>query len=196
VAERLGLRFVDSGLMYRAVALVALDRGTDLSAGGDLTRLAAELPVRVLDRRVWAGDQELTERIYDKEVSEVVSRIAKVAGVRLALVAQQRGLGREGVVMAGRDIGTVVFPDADFKFFLTASLEERVRRRSVQLAQRGEAVDAEAMALEVEARDRLDSERSVSPLRPAEDAIIIDTDDLDVDAVVGLALSRIQGRSD
>ncbi len=97
--------------------------------------------------------------------------------------------------MAGRDIGTVVFPDADFKFFLTASLGERVRRRAAQLAERGETVDAEGMAMEVEARDFVDSQRSVAPLRPAEDAEIIDTDSLDVEGVVRLLLSRIEGHA-
>jgi cytidylate kinase len=108
------------------------------------------------------------------------------------MVAQQRAMGRGGVVMAGRDIGTVVFPDADFKFFLTASLGERVRRRAAQLEERGERVDAEGMATEVEARDLMDSQRSVAPLRPAEDAEIVDTDALDVEAVVRLLRSRIE----
>jgi cytidylate kinase len=193
LAQHLGLRFVDSGLMYRAIALAALDRGVDLGAGAELTRLAAAVPVRIDDRRVWAGDEEFTGRIYSQDVSKVASRIAKVAGVRLAMVAQQRALGRGGVVMAGRDIGTVVFPDADFKFFLTASLGERVRRRTAQLEERGERVDAEGMAMEVEARDFVDSQRSVAPLRPAEDAEIIDTDLLDVEGVVRLLLSRIEG---
>jgi cytidylate kinase len=193
LAQHLGLRFVDSGLMYRAIALAALDRGVDLGAGAELTRLAAAVPIRIDDRRVWAGDEEFTGRIYSQDVSKVASRIAKVAGVRLAMVAQQRALGRGGVVMAGRDIGTVVFPDADFKFFLTASLGERVRRRTAQLEERGERVDAEGMAMEVEARDFVDSQRSVAPLRPAEDAEIIDTDLLDVEGVVRLLLSRIEG---
>jgi cytidylate kinase len=195
LADHLGLRFVDSGLMYRAIALAAIDRGVDLGAGAELTHLAAGLPVRIEDRRVWAGEEELTQRIYSQDVSKVASRIAKVAGVRLALVAQQRALGRGGVVMAGRDIGTVVFPDADVKFFLTASLGERVRRRAAQLAERGETVDAEGMAMEVEARDFVDSQRSVAPLRPAEDAEIIDTDRLDVEGVVRLLLSRIEGHA-
>jgi cytidylate kinase len=193
LADHLGLRFVDSGLMYRAIALAAIDRGVDLGAGAELTHLAAGVPIRIEDRRVWAGDEELTHRIYNQDVSKVASRIAKVAGVRLAMVAQQRALGRGGVVMAGRDIGTVVFPDADFKFFLTASLGERVRRRAAQLEERGEHVDAEGMAMEVEARDFVDSQRSVAPLRPAEDAEIIDTDLLDVEGVVRLLLSRIEG---
>jgi cytidylate kinase len=134
----------------------------------------------------------VTERVYDPTISEVVSRVAKVAGVRLAMVAQQRALARGGVVMAGRDIGTVVFPDADHKFFLTASVAERVRRRAAQLAARGEAVDPEKMATEVTARDRMDSERTVAPLRAAEDAVVIDTDALDLDGVIAEVLRDVR----
>jgi cytidylate kinase len=112
--------------------------------------------------------------------------------VREALVAQQRTLGRKGVVMAGRDIGTVVFPDADFKFFLTASLDEKVRRREVQFERRGERVDPEAMRQEVETRDRVDTERAVAPLRPAPDAVVIGTDNLTVDQVVDLMVQHVK----
>ncbi|MEP7106191.1 MAG: (d)CMP kinase, partial [Chloroflexota bacterium] len=121
VADALGLPFVDTGLMYRAAALAALQRGVDLGEGAALTALAAQLKVRIEGRRVWLDGEEVTDRVYDPAISQVVSRVAKVAGVRLAMVAQQRALGRGGVVMAGRDIGTVVFPDAGHKFFLTAS---------------------------------------------------------------------------
>lgn len=192
LADRMGLRFVDSGLMYRAISVAALDRGVDLGDGAQLTRLAMAVPVRVEDRRVWAGEAELTDRIYGPDLSEIVSRVAKIAGVRLAMVAQQRALARGGVVMAGRDIGTVVFPDADHKFFLTASLAERVRRRAAQLEARGEKADAEAMAREVERRDLIDSQRSVAPLKAAEDAEIVDTDSMDVEGVVEHVLSRVK----
>jgi CMP/dCMP kinase len=192
VAEALGLPFVDTGLMYRAVALAAIERGVEVGDGAALTALAAGLKVRTEGRRVWVDDAEVTDRVYDPRISEVVSRVAKVAGVRLALVAQQRALARGGVVMAGRDIGTVVFPDADHKFFLTASVAERVRRRAAQLAARGEAVDPEKMATEVTARDRMDSKRTVAPLRAAEDAVVIDTDALDLDGVVAEVLRHVR----
>ena len=104
-------------------------------------------------------------------------------------------MGESGVVMAGRDIGTVVFPDADHKFFLVASLEEKVRRRAAQYERRGERVDEEAMRKEVELRDRVDSERPVAPLRPDEDAVIIDTDHLDVDQVVDRIVGHVQART-
>ena len=189
VAERLGLPFIDSGLMYRAIAALAAEEGIDQEDAPALARLAGRVKVRVEGRRVWADGRELTERVYDPELNPMLARVSKVAGVRVALVAQQRALARGGVVMAGRDIGTVVFPDAGFKFFLTAGLDERVRRRAAQFEARGEAVDAEAMRREVAERDRADSQRTVAPLRPADDAIIIETDDLDLEQTVEKVLS-------
>ncbi len=179
--------------MYRAVAETALERGVDVGDGAALAALANHLAVRVDGRRVWVDGEEVTERVYEPRISEVVSRVAKVAGVRLAMVAEQRRMARGGVVMAGRDIGTVVFPDADHKFFLTASLEERVRRRAAQLEARGQPVDAEKMRVEVIERDRMDSQRTVAPLRAAEDAAVIDTDGLDLDGVVARVLEVVGG---
>jgi len=114
--------------------------------------------------------------------------------VRESLVRRQREMAGNGVVMAGRDIGTVVFPDADHKFFLTASLEEKVRRRAAQYERRGENADREAMRLEVEARDRIDTQRKVAPLKAAADAVLIDTDHLDVDQVVDAILEHVRQR--
>jgi cytidylate kinase len=189
VGERLGLPFVDSGLMYRAIAALASRQGIEQDDAPGLARLAGGVKMRIEGRRVWADGEELTERVYDPALNPMLSRVSKVAGVRVALVAQQRALARGGVIMAGRDIGTVVFPDADYKFFLRASLDERVRRRAAQFEARGESVDAEAMRREVAERDRQDSERTVAPLRPAEDAIIIDTDNLDLEQTVVKVLS-------
>jgi cytidylate kinase len=194
VAEALGLSFVDSGLMYRAVTKLAAERGIDPSDVDALVELARQTELKVEGDRVWADDVELTEGIFDADHMEALPRISAIAGVREALVAQQRRLGQGGVVMAGRDIGTVVFFDADDKFFLTASLEEKVRRRAAQYERRGEVVDQEAMRREVEARDRVDTERAVAPLRPAPDAIVIDTDHLTVDEVVDAILRHIGKR--
>ena len=194
VAEALDLPFVDSGLMYRAVTKVASERGIDPGDTDALIELARSTELKVDGERVWADGLELTEGIFDADHMDALPQISAIAGVREALVAQQRRLGRGGVVMAGRDIGTVVFPDADYKFFLTASLEEKVRRRAAQYEKRGEAVDEEAMRKEVEARDRVDTERAVAPLRPAPDAIVIDTDELTVDEVVDKILRRIGER--
>jgi cytidylate kinase len=194
VAEALRLPFVDSGLMYRAVTKLASERGIDPGDADALIDLARKTELKVDGERVWADGVELTEGIFDADHMDALPRVSAVAGVREALVAQQRRLGHGGVVMAGRDIGTVVFPDADYKFFLVASLEEKVRRRAAQYERRGEAVDEEAMRKEVEARDRVDTERAVAPLRPAPDAIVIDTDQLTVDEVVDKILRRIGAR--
>jgi len=196
VAERLGLPFIDSGLMYRAITRLAAERGIDPGDADAVTGLAKSVDLKVDGDRVWADRIDLTEGIYDADFAEALPRISAIPGVREALVAQQRRLALDGVVMAGRDIGTVVFPNADYKFFLTASLEEKVRRRAAQYERRGERVDPDVMRREVEARDRVDTERVVAPLRPAPDAVVIDTDNLDVDEVVDLIVRLVeQGRS-
>lgn len=184
VAERLGLPFIDSGLMYRAITRLAAQHGVDPRDAEAVARLAESTRLRIDGERVWADGQELTDGIYDSDYADALPIVSANPGVRKALVEQQRRMGESGVVMAGRDIGTVVFPHADHKFFLVASLDEKVRRRAVQYERRGERVDEEAMRKEVELRDRVDSHRPVAPLRPADDAVIIDTDQLDVDQVV------------
>jgi cytidylate kinase len=186
VAERLGLPFIDSGLMYRAITRLAAERAIDAGDADAVAKLANSVKLDVDGERVWADGVELTDGIYDADFADALPRVSANPGVREALVAQQRKLGRAGIVMAGRDIGTVVFPDADHKFFLTASLDEKVRRREAQFERRGERVDPEVMRKEVETRDRVDTERAVAPLRPAPDAVVIDTDNLSVDEVVDL----------
>jgi len=195
VAEKLGLPFIDSGLMYRAITRLAMQRGIDPRDAAAVTKLAESTKLRIDGERVWADGQELTEGIYDADYADALPIISAIPGVRKALVEEQRRMGESGVVMAGRDIGTVVFPDAGHKFFLVASLEEKVRRRAAQYERRGERVDEEAMRKEVELRDRVDSERPVAPLRPAEDAVIIDTDHLDLDQVVDRIVGRVQARA-
>jgi len=195
VAEKLGLPFIDSGLMYRAITRLAMQRGIDPRDAAAVTRLADTTKLRIDGERVWADGQELTEGIYDADYADALPIISAIPGVRKALVEEQRRMGESGVVMAGRDIGTVVFPDAGHKFFLVASLEEKVRRRAAQYERRGERVDEEAMRKEVELRDRVDSERPVAPLRPAEDAVIIDTDHLDLDQVVDRIVGHVQART-
>jgi cytidylate kinase len=192
VAERLGLPFIDSGLMYRAITRLAGMRGLDPHDSDTMTRLADATKIRIEGERVWADGTELTEGIYDTDYADALPVVSATAGVRKALVEQQRQMAKGGVVMAGRDIGTVVFPDADHKFFLIASLDEKVRRRAAQYERRGERVDEEAMRKEVELRDRIDSERPIAPLRPADDAVIIDTDHLDVEQVVDRILDHVR----
>ncbi len=192
VAERLGLPFIDSGLMYRAITRLAAERGIDPGDSDAVATLAHAVRVTVDGERVWADGAELTDGIYDADFADALPRISANPGVREALVAQQRSLGRSGIVMAGRDIGTVVFSDADYKFFLTASLDEKVRRREAQFERRGERVDPEVMRKEVETRDRVDTERAVAPLRPASDAVLIETDNLTVDEVVDQIVQHVQ----
>lgn len=192
VAEKLGLPFIDSGLMYRAITRLAAERGIDARDSDAVTRLAEATRLRIDGERVWADGKELTEGIYDTDYADALPIVSATPGVRKALVEQQRAMGRDGVVMAGRDIGTVVFPNAEHKFFLVASLDEKVRRRAVQYERRGERVDEEAMRKEVELRDRVDSNRPVAPLRPAKDAVIIDTDHLDVDQVVDRMVNEVR----
>ena len=194
VAEKLGLPFIDSGLMYRAVTRLATERGIPTHDAGAVTTLAESTKMRIEGERVWADEQELTDGIYDTDYADALPIVSAIPGVRKALVEQQREMGASGAVMAGRDIGTVVFPDADHKFFLIASLDEKVRRRAAQYERRGERVDQEAMRKEVEMRDRVDSERPVAPLRPAPDAVIIDTDHLDLDQVVERILENVRQR--
>jgi cytidylate kinase len=194
VAEALGLPFVDSGLMYRAITRLAAERGIDPHDSAAVARLAQSTQIKLDGERVWADGVDLTHGIYDADHAEALPLISAIPGVREALVAQQRLMGRTGVVMAGRDIGTVVFPDADHKFFLVATLDEKVRRRAAQYERRGERVDHEAMRKEVEERDRVDTQRAVAPLRPAPDAVVIDTDRLDIDQVVDVILRNIGER--
>jgi cytidylate kinase len=194
VADTLGLPFVDSGLMYRAVTRLAAERGVDPGDSDALSELARSVDLTIDGERIWADGVDLTEGIYDADHSDALPRVSAIPGVREALVAKQRRLGEGGVVMAGRDIGTVVFPDADHKFFLTASLDEKVRRRTAQYERRGERVDEDAMRREVEGRDRIDTQRAVAPLRPAPDAVVLKTDQLDVDQVVDLILRHVGQR--
>jgi cytidylate kinase len=191
VAEALRLPFVDSGLMYRVVGRLAVEQGLDLDDADALTRLAGATTVHIDGRCVGVNGRDITGQVYAPELSAAASQVAQAPGVRLAVVAQLRAMGRGGVVMAGRDIGTVVFPDDDHKFFLTASSEVRARRRAAQIEQRGEAADRDQLRVEVEERDRRDAGRAVAPMRAAEDAVVIDTDDLDLPEVVAEVLRRV-----
>ena len=194
VAEVLGLTFVDSGLLYRVVGRLALERGLDLDDAEAVSRLAGATTVTIDGRCVRADGRDITGQVYAPDLSDAASQVAQVPGVRLAVVAQLRAMGKGGVVMAGRDIGTVVFPDANFKFYLTASSAVRAGRRAAQIRQRGETADPEQLQVEVEKRDRRDAGRAVAPMRPAADAVVLDTDDLDLPQVVESILGDVSRR--
>jgi len=189
VARRLSYRFVDTGAMYRAITWLALERHVDLGDESALAELAQRAKLDIEDGSESAGVMvdgvDLTDRLRSPAVGEAVSHVSRVAGVRQAMVSLQRQLAADGgVVMAGRDVGTVVLPDAPLKVYLDASPEERSRRRHEELLTGGREATSEQVQQELALRDAIDSEREVSPLRPAEDAIIIHTDHLSLDEVV------------
>lgn len=192
LAKRLGYLFLDTGAMYRAVALSALRQGIATSNGDVLTRVAESLPINIErpasdcgDDRAYTvkiGDEDVTWEIRKPEVEAVVSSVAAWPGVRQAQVLQQRRIARLGpVVMVGRDITTEVLPNADLKIYLDASLEERARRRFVELKARGRDVTLEQVEAEIAHRDDIDMHRAAGALRQAEDAVRVDTDGLDID---------------
>ena len=195
VAQALGIAFLDTGAMYRGVTLVCLERGIHPSDEVQCTRVAQELDLS-FDRegRLLIDGDPGEPDIRSQTVTLNVSAVSAHPGVREAIVREQRSLARRlgGVVAEGRDTTTVVFPDADFKFFLDASVEERARRRALQ-EERPEA--REAIQADIERRDRLDTTRAHSPLHRAEGAIAIDAGALDVDQVVARVLEVVRGAS-
>ncbi|HAF10019.1 MAG TPA: (d)CMP kinase [Chloroflexi bacterium] len=201
VAERLGYLFLDTGAMYRAVALAAMRRGIDPDDGEKLSDLVTTVRIMIgpptkQDGRAYTvllDGNDVTWEIRSADIDRIVSQVARVSGVRDAMVEQQRSLAGTGrVVMVGRDIGTVVLPDAERKIFLTASAGERARRREEELASRGERRPRHELLHEILRRDQLDTERPVSPLRAADDAIVVPTDGLAVREALDKVLAAIQ----
>lgn len=189
LAQRFGYTHIDTGAMYRCVALAARRAGLDPDGEAALAALCSHLKISFArengDQRVLLNDEDVSEAIRTPEVSLLTSRISAHARVREAMVALQRQLGAAGgVVLEGRDIGTVVFPDAEVKFFLEASARERGRRRFEELRGKGLEVDLEGTVAEVEARDEADRNRTHAPLVQAEDAVVIDSTRLDIPQVL------------
>jgi CMP/dCMP kinase len=199
LAARLGFAFLDTGAIYRALALVARRQGVDWSDGAALAVLAESLPLVFAPEgdvnRVLVEGQDVTREIRAPEMSDGASRVSAHPPVRAALLALQRRLAAAGSLVAeGRDMGTVVFPDARAKFFLTASARERARRRTVELAAAGRPADPDAVLKEMLARDERDSTRAASPLRRAEDALEIDTEALTAAEVVEKMAGVVRSR--
>ncbi|MGV8082730.1 MAG: (d)CMP kinase [Coriobacteriia bacterium] len=199
VAERLGMRFLDTGAMYRSVAARGRELGIDDFDDAALARIAsAERISFTFDesgQRVFIGGKDVTRAIRTPEIDGAVSAVASLPGVRAAMVAQQRQIANTGdFVVEGRDIGTVVFPDADVKVYLTASAEERARRRTAQHETLGMAVEPEDVQEALERRDEFDSSREHSPLTAAADAVILDTTDLSLEQVIKRVLELAKGR--
>jgi cytidylate kinase len=197
LAERLGVRVLDSGAFYRAVALRALRDGVPLEDAGAVHELARRSTIDVAGSpshvHVFLDGEDVTERIRTPEVSEAASRVAAAPEVRRLLVRWQRELAESGpLVGEGRDLGTVVFPDADVKVFLDADLATRAQRRCRELQARGIAVSLEAVREDLQRRDQRDRTRSDSPLKPAEGAVVVDTTGLNLEEQVEAALAVVR----
>lgn len=194
VARALGWHFLDSGALYRAVGVAALRSGTDLADSDALVGLIRAAGIRFEDRLdqeplILLGGEDISAAIRSEEAGMAASRVAAQPAVRATLLVRQRDFRQPpGLVADGRDMGTVVFPDADLKVFLTASAEERARRRHKQLSEKGIDAMLSVLLREIEERDLRDRTRSVAPLVPADDARIIDSTSLSIDAVVATVL--------
>lgn len=192
VAKRLGIVYLDTGAMYRAVTYQTLIEKRSVQNAHDLEIIVEALELEVAPGQIWANGKNVTEAIRQPEISRNVSYVAMDAYVRKCMVDLQRKIaGTQSVIMDGRDIGTHVLPNAKFKFFLTATAEERAKRRQIELEKAGYSVDYKTLVDEINERDRLDSEREVSPLKIADDAEIIDTTELTIDQVIDLILKKI-----
>ena len=189
VASALGVTYIDTGAMYRAVAWSVIEAGIVPSDSGAVCALAERLVIRLTRDRVFAGGVDITDRIRTPEISNLTSPLSALGCVRTRLVALQQEMAtRGGVVMEGRDIGTVVLPDADVKVFLTASQAERVRRRREELEAQGIVLSTAQLAADIAARDDRDASRDVAPMVPASDAVLLESDGLDVGEVVSRIL--------
>ncbi|HBF58765.1 MAG TPA: (d)CMP kinase [Exiguobacterium sp.] len=198
LAARLDYVYIDTGAMYRAVTLAALEQSLDLNNGEVLGELMKSLDIRLTPgengQRVFIGDREVTDAIRSIEITNNVSFVARQKEVRAALVTAQRKLADQGgIVMDGRDIGTVVLPDAELKVFLTATVEERAARRHRENIARGIDSDITVLQEEIALRDKRDSEREVSPLRQADDALYLDTTEMTIDQVVDRLMELAEG---
>jgi cytidylate kinase len=197
LAETLGYSFIDTGVMYRAITWLALNNGASIEEPESLGRLAVSNPVQLVNgdsSTVRIGGHEVGSELRTPRVEDHVSAVSSVSQVRAALVARQRELTiQRSIVMTGRDIGTVVLPGADLKVYLMASPERRARRRWQEQRERGDEVEFDDVLAETKRRDRIDSDRVDSPLRPANDAWLLDTDRLTVAEVVDCIVARMEG---
>lgn len=189
LAQHLGIIYLDTGAMYRGVTLLAQRQGVLPEEGPALEQLLEKLSLnfRMIEGKkcLFNHDENIEESIRKPEISKIVSEYAKLASVRTAMTQQQQRIAAEtSVIMDGRDIGTVVLPNADFKFFITASVEERARRRYLELKEKGIDQDYQELVEDIAKRDRLDSTRDIAPLKQAEDAILVDTDALNAEEVL------------
>lgn len=199
LAKRLGLRYLDTGVMYRAITWLALKNSTSMEDEDALGTLAEVTPIRLDGQnsdQVFVTDISVGPELRESKVDKHVSLVSRVPAVRRALVKQQRSLASEGnIVVVGRDIGTVVLPDADLKIYITASVEERARRRWREFQGQGRETDFQRVLEETQARDDMDSHRTDSPLKPADNAWVLNTDGLTGLEVVDLIVQRVEESS-
>lgn len=200
LTQRFGWHFLDSGALYRLTALAARRQGVGFDDAAGLARVARELPVEfrpqaVGDLQIFLYGQEVSREIRTEQAGNDASRVAAVPAVREALLARQRAFRQApGLVADGRDMGTTVFPDAPLKIFLTASAEVRAERRYKQLKEKGLDANLHSLFIEIAERDERDRNRSVSPLKPAEDAVVIDTSTLGIEEVLAVVLAECRAR--
>jgi CMP/dCMP kinase len=195
LARRLGFTYLDTGAMYRAVALWALRQGIETDDRHRMEQLALAADIQLQDGKIFLNGEDVSEAIRTAEVSGGASQGAAIPGVRRAMVAKQRAIAeRTSVVMEGRDIGTVVFPDADIKIYLDANAAERVRRRLHEERSKGRKPDAAVVARQIEERDRRDTTRPDSPLVQAPDAVYLDTTRLNLEEVEEAILKIVRAR--
>ncbi len=197
LAKELHYLYIDTGAMYRAVALAAIRQGIAIDEEEKLSVLAKDCQIRLQndgeEYRVFLNGKDVSKEIRLPEVSAVASPVSAIGGVRRSLVAQQQDMAKEGcVVMDGRDIGTKVLPQADCKIFLTASLEERAKRRFLELQEKGLPDTYEQVKEDIRQRDDRDSNRANSPLKQAEDAYLLDSTNLSIEEVVAIVLQRVR----
>lgn len=192
VAELLGYEYIDTGAMYRAVTLKALDANVDLEDYETVSKLAHECRIEFEDNLVFLDGKDVTVEIRSPRINKNVSLVARIPGVRKVLVESQRQYGHTGgVIIDGRDIGTVVLPNADKKIFLTASVDERAKRRYNEMVGKGFSVSLDDVLADVMTRDQIDSTRQVAPLKAAPDAQIIDTTNFSIEEVVSVILDSL-----
>lgn len=185
VASRLGFHYLDSGALYRLAGLLAVRAGISPDDEDKLARIASAMPCRFDGGRILLGDEDVTEAIRTEEAGNMASRVATSPALRQALIALQLGFRRPpGLVADGRDMATVIFPDADLKVYLTASAEKRAERRHKQLMEKGFSANINTLRQDLEERDRRDAERAAAPLKPAEGARVLDTSDIIVEEAV------------
>lgn len=203
LAHELGYLYLDTGAMYRGITALAIDRMVDVNDEAAVTALAQQVHLDfpaldsadVVNPPLLADGVDITDELRSPEVDRRVSQVSRYAGVRAAMVAQQRAIaGRRPVVMVGRDIGTAVLPQADVKIYLTASVEDRAQRRYQERRDAGMEVSLDETLADLRRRDRLDSERPISPLRPAADAILVDTTGYESEQSLALVLDIVRRR--